>query len=139
MSQHFTHGFVTVINRTKTPREVRYDGQTGKIPPYPAKTLMSAIAADRAFSQNRIAGTENPYDPAQFESYIGIEEWAGRCPCSPIENDTPTAAESLDRSQLPPMAQGVTLVTHGRQRPENVKMDDPAGVGFGNMGPAAAE
>ena len=115
MSAHFTQDFVTVHNRTTTPREVRFDGQTGIIPPHPAIVQMSRIAADRAFQQNRIPGTEDPYNPADFQSYIGIAEWQPRCPIDPI-GVTTDKIEALDRSLLPPDRQKTTTVQHGRAR-----------------------
>lgn len=130
MSVHFVHDFVTVINRTSKPLEVRYDGQTGIIPPYPAKTPMSRIAADRAIVQNRIPGTENPYDPADFQSYVGVVEWADRAPIDPV--DIVAKGEAIDRSQLPPHLQNVQLVTHGRPKVERSAISDPEGMVFEN-------
>ena len=130
MSIHFVQDFVTVHNRTPHPREVRYDGQTGIIPPYPAFVKMSKIAADRAVVQNRIPGTENPYNDSEFQSYIGVAEWADRCPIGPIAEQP--ASESLDRSQLPPDRQNIRTVKHGRQIPERSNMNDPEGIRFDN-------
>lgn len=133
MSTHFVQDFVTVVNRTSKPLEVRYDGQTGKIPPYPARTPMSKIAADRAIVQNRIPGTENPYDPTDFQSYVGVVEWADKAPIEPVDLVAP--GEALDRSQLPPHLQHATLITHGRPKVERSTINDPEGMVFGN--PAA--
>lgn len=130
MSQHFIHDFVHVHNRTKRPREVRYDGQTGIIPPYPASIPMSKIAADRAIVQNRIPGTENPFDPTDFQSYIGVAEWEAKAPITPI--DEVPAGEALDRSLLSPDLQNVRTVNHGRPRIERTSFNDPEGMQFEN-------
>jgi hypothetical protein len=130
MSVHFVQDFVNVVNRTTRPLEVRYDGQTGIIPPYPARTPMSKIAADRAIVQNRIPGTENPYDPTDFQSYVGVVEWQNVAPIDPIEISEP--GEALDRSQLPPHLQNVTLVRHGRPKVERSTISDPEGMVFEN-------
>ena len=121
MSVHFVQDFVTVVNRTNRDLQVRYDGQTGIIPAYPARVPMSRIAADRAIVQNRIPGTENPYDPSDFQSYVGVVEWADRAP-----------GEAIDRSQLPPHLRNVDLVTHGRPKVERSNIADPEGMVFEN-------
>lgn len=132
MSVHFVNDFVTVVNRTNQRLEVRYDGQTGIIPPR-AKVPMSRIAADRAVVQNRIPGTENPYDPTDFHSKIGVVEWQDRCPIDPIDDAEATRqGEALDRSQLPPHLQHVQSVQHGRPKVERAVINDPEGMVFEN-------
>lgn len=130
MSVHFVQDFVTVVNRTNRDLQVRYDGQTGIIPAYPARVPMSRIAADRAIVQNRIPGTENPYDPSDFQSYVGVVEWADRAPIDPIDMRAP--GEAIDRSQLPPHLRNVDLVTHGRPKVERSNIADPEGMVFEN-------
>ena len=121
IQQFFTNDFVTVHNRTSKPREVRYDGQTGVIPPFPGFAQMSKIAADRALQQNRIPGTEDPYNPREFQSYVGVEAWGW-----PIDKiDESKAIEALDRSLLPPDRQNPTVVQHGRPRPEKMDISTP--------------
>lgn len=104
---HFADAaFVRVVNRTSKPLTVTYNGRQAKVPPYPGHIYMTAVAAEKAVQQNRRLGTEDPYNPRDFESLLGVEGWS-RFPCTPVEQST--AVEAANRSLLPADVQHVEL------------------------------
>lgn len=113
-NQHFATGFVKVGNRSDRDLTVTYDGRSCVVPAR-GFAFMSEAAARRAVFQARIMGTENPYNPEEFQSYLYVEGW--KLPSEPIKFDQ-SKEETLDRSLLPPDRQKVTKVTHSGVRPE---------------------
>jgi hypothetical protein len=99
--------FVKVVNRTSKPLKVTFDGRSAIIDPYPGYLFMTGMAADKALGQNRRMGTEDPLDPREFVSLLGVEGWE-RFPVDPIEQSQ--EIESLDRRLLPPEAQKAVKV-----------------------------
>jgi len=112
--QHFATGFVKVGNRSDQDITVTYDGRSCVIPKN-GFVFMSEAAAQRAIYQARIMGTEDPYAPDTFDSYLYVDGW--NLPTTPIKYDQ-SKLECLDRSQLPPDRQHATKVDHGRPRAE---------------------
>lgn len=113
-STHFATGFVRVGNRSDRDITVTYDGRSCVVPAN-GFAFMSEPAAKRAVFQARIWGTENPYNPEEFQSYLYVEGW--KLPTDPIKYDQ-SKEEALDRTMLPADRQKVTRVTHSGVRPE---------------------
>lgn len=113
-SQHFATGFVKVCNRCDKDLTVTYDGRSCVVPAH-GSAFMSEAAARRAVYQSRIMGTENPYNPEDFQSYLYVEGW--KLPTDAVKYDQ-SKEEALDRKQLPADRQNVTRVTHSGVRPE---------------------
>src|SRR3990167_2818475 len=72
---------VEVVNRTSETLSLRYDGQDMAIPPnYTAdgeaiedvRTMIPRQCIPYALSQNPVMGSEDPSDPSNFESLVGI-------------------------------------------------------------------
>lgn len=113
-NQHFAAGFIKVSNRSDKDITVTYDGRSCVVPAR-GFAFMSEAAAKRAIFQGRIMGTENPYNPEDFQSYLTVEGW--KLPTAPVKYDQ-SKEETLDRSQLPADRQKVTRVSHSGVRPE---------------------
>jgi|PlaIllAssembly_1097288.scaffolds.fasta_scaffold03983_4 hypothetical protein len=127
MNQHFASGFVRVGNRSDKDITVTYDGRSCVVPAN-GTAFMSPAAAQKAIFQARIMGTENPYNPEQFESYLWVEGW--NLPTDKVKYDQ-SKQECLDRKQLPPDRQKVTSVQHTGVRPELAGAGMGAGEGGG--------
>jgi hypothetical protein len=72
---------VEVVNRTSEPLNLRYDGQDMAIPPnYNAdgsaiedvRTTIPRQCIPYVLSQNPVMGSEDPSDPSNFQSLVGI-------------------------------------------------------------------
>ena len=94
---------VTIIGRLKdTMLNCKFDGRDYPIA-FGENYGFPAEAVDFALAQNLIRGTRHPYNPQQFDSYVGIK---GAHPselghdCSVIEKRVTECDEDLDRSQL---------------------------------------
>lgn len=107
-------GLIKVVNRSRQPRTITYDGKSITVPPL-GEVMVPPAAADRGLQQNRIMGTEDPYNAHAFKSYLGVPDW--KTDCSPIDESPKKAEEALDRSLLPPEAQKVTPLRSERPRP----------------------
>jgi hypothetical protein len=113
MSEQQWMGLIKVVNRVKRPLSITWDGKSITVPPL-GSVNVPPIAADKGLQQNRIPGTEDPYNARAFKSYLGVPDWG--TDCEPIDKES-TAQESLDRSLLPPDAQKVTALRSEKARP----------------------
>lgn len=115
---HFATALVEVHNRTNNERlTCRYDGETVHIEPG-EMVHMTPNAARKAIAQNRIMGTEDPYNPDDFQSKVFVigKGFKGM-PTERIEvPDVP--GEAIDRTLLPPESQGVVMNSFRSVRPE---------------------
>ncbi len=85
---------VTLVNRTKGPLKVTFDGTD--IPIKPGVNYgFPAVAVSYAKGQNRVMGTTHPFAPTQFVSLVGVE---GVDDTTPIEQSD--EIEMFDRSKL---------------------------------------
>lgn len=87
---------VTVVNRTSKPLQFKFDGVTNTLKPGENPGIYESLAGF-AKSKFPIMGTEDPYNPIDFDCLIGVKEWGDIC--DPIEQSD--AVERLDRSKLP--------------------------------------
>lgn len=120
---------VSAVNRTTEPVDGMFDGQpVVLLPGYeivdgkvvgagPSGTVRSNplpyFAAEMIKRQNPVMGTEDPLDPRDFESLIGIVEWD-----DPIDHlEQSDAIERLDRELMSEEAQTATpmLTAAGRK------------------------
>ncbi len=100
-----TFDFIEIGNRTSKALSVTYDGKSWVLPPYPAKVMVPRIVADVACRQHPRMGTEDPYNPREYELLVYVPEW--KHPATPIEQSA--ALERIDRSLLPPDRQATQL------------------------------
>jgi hypothetical protein len=96
---------VTLVNRTKAPLKVTFDGQDIPIAPGPNHGF-PAIAVRHAKAQNPRMGTQHPFDPTRFESLVGVDGTTD--PITPLEQSD--AVELLDRSKLGGLAEQAVRV-----------------------------
>lgn len=115
-AQHFATGFVLVGNRSDKDITVTYDGRSVVVPAN-GTCHMSPAAAQKAVQQARIFGTEDPYSPGSFQSYLYVEGWD--LPRTKVKYDQ-SKLEALDRSLLPPDRQNPVAVNHGRAKRTDV-------------------
>jgi len=81
------------------------------------------FAAERAKRQNPVMGTEDPYNPSDFQSLIAVPEWGDDY--SPIQQSD--AIERLDRSLLPDDMQKVTVIAARGGRKKVVRKNPKSG------------
>lgn len=147
---------VSVVNRTTSPLDAMFDGQPIVVPPGykavtegegkdaktrivgngPADTVLSyalpMFAAEMVKRQNPRLGTEDPTNPADFESLIGVIEWDDEI--DHIEQSD--AQERMDRSLLDDEAQSATTIRKrsatkrkkGGRRHSDPKLKAPMGT-----------
>jgi hypothetical protein len=81
------HEMSEVVNRTSKVLSVRFDGQDFEIPPnYTAegkridtvKNMIPTVTVPYAKAQNVLMGSEDPLDPSEWETLIGMVAKAGR-------------------------------------------------------------
>lgn len=109
---------VSLVNRTTKPVDAMFNGQPVVIPPgyklaedekivgagrdgAPLSFSVPYFAAEMCKRQNPVMGTEDPTNPAEFESLLGVIEWND--PIDHIEQSD--APERLDRELLDEEAQ----------------------------------
>ncbi len=114
--------FVEIANRTSKPLSVTYDGKHWTLPPYPAKVPVPRIVADIACRQHPRMGSENVYNPREFDMLVAVP--ACGHDASPIEQSN--AVERIDRTTLPPDRQ-VTQLRDMRYRPSRAMDAGEAG------------
>lgn len=91
---------VVLVNRTNRVLSVKYDGESMALPPGRIENFPK-VAIPFAISQNKLQGSEHPYDPTLYTCMIGIEgnpNW----PCDPIPEemlaDADKCLQPIDRS-----------------------------------------
>ena len=118
--------FVQIVNRTKENLSVMFDGRRHLLVPG-INTVPSVLVAP-AKRQNRVMGTEDPLNPLDFESLVGVPDVDD---CSPQEQSK--KVEALDRSlMVDPKRRAAKTVKTGRgQSRVMVGADDlPEDAGF---------
>jgi len=116
---------VTLVNRTSTTLEVRADGATLVLKPHEEQKVPRFVA-ELACRQHPRFGTEDPYNPRDYEMLVGVREW--KHDCSPIEQSS--SVERLDRSALMSVEARKAEVIKGRaQRPARVATESQMPVG----------
>ena len=99
-----------VVNRTKDELTVRFDGRSFVLKP--GENHVPAEIAHHARRQHLIMGTEDPSNPLDFQSLVGIPSRGDDC--SPAKQSK--KIEALDRGMLlDPAARSAKTVQVGRQ------------------------
>ncbi len=90
---------VTLINRTKRPLTVRYDGEEITLQPG-ENAGFPAVAVPYAKAQNPLMGSKSVINPAKFISLVGVKDT--KDDCTPFSDETLALAdgkyEVVDRS-----------------------------------------
>lgn len=125
---HFATGLVEVHNRTTNEvLTCRYDGETIHIAPGEF-AHMTPNAARKAIAQNRIMGTEDPYNPDDFESKVFVVGKGFRdMPRDPV-TVSQEPGEAINRRLLEPEKQQVVMNTFRSMRPERRTMPNSYAV-----------
>jgi len=84
--------FVTIVNRTDSPREGVWDGKPHVLPP--GKSEHPKHKAIKFVEQNPIMGSEDPRT-GDMKYYLGIEEL--RMDCTPLTPDADKAYNPTER------------------------------------------
>lgn len=100
---------VTLVNRTNRKLEVRADGETLVLQPHEEK-FVPRFVADLACRQHPVMGTEDPYNPRNYEMLVGVKEWGH--PVTPIEQSD--AVERIARNELMDVEAKHAVVVGGR-------------------------
>jgi len=118
--------FVQIVNRSKANLSVMFDGRRHVLVPG-LNTVPSELVA-MAKRQNRVMGTEDPLNPLDFESLIGVPDVDD---CSDQEQSR--KVEALDRSlMVDPKRRAAKPVkaTRGQSRSMVSGDDLPGDAGF---------
>lgn len=86
--------FTQIVNRTKGPLTVVYDGRHYDLKP--GTNTVPTFLVGPAKRQHRVMGTEDPSNPLDFETLVGCPEMGDDC--SPKEQSK--KIEALDRSLM---------------------------------------
>lgn len=114
-----------LTNRTKAELTVMFDGRQ-----FPLKPGVNAVPLEiipHAKRQCRVMGTEDPGNPFDFDSLVGIP---GVDDCSPLEQSK--KVECLDRKLMEPKRRAAKVVQTGRglSRDLVASTDLPEDAGF---------
>lgn len=101
--------FVQLVNRSKSPLSVTYDGRRYVLAP--GTNTVPSFLVGPAKRQNRVMGTEDPLNPLDFQSLVGCPEQEDDC--SPKEQSK--KVEALDRKMIPDLKRrAAKVVSTGR-------------------------
>jgi len=118
--------FVQIVNRSPETLSVMYDGKRYQL--QPGTNTVPSFLVGPAKRQNRVMGTEDPLNPLDFESLIGVPDVDD---CSPKKQSK--AVEALDRKlMVDPARRKAKVVKTGRGTSRSMVSGDdlPADAGF---------
>lgn len=96
----------TIVNRAPWSINIRYDGKDMELEAYEEREFFPLVAVPYAINQNPLFGSEDPRDPSQFQTLIGIKDGPAkllkRFPAEPLtdeeEEQHKAAPQRLNRS-----------------------------------------
>lgn len=119
--------FVQLVNRTKAPLSVTYDGRQYVLAP--GTNTVPAFLVQPAKNQLRVMGTEDPQNPLDYQSLVGCPERGDDV--TPKEQSK--KVEALDRTLvMDPKRRKAKVVQTGRGTSRSLVSGDdlPADAGF---------